>query len=291
MIALPDMKTLQLMARDALLASQLAIRPPVATAYELDRPVNLNPGAINPKMIDPNSGRPLIQPVLTPGDPRFFEATMEIRRAQIRQALFIDLFNILENKPNMSATEAMIRNQEKGELLGPAASRIQVGLSRLVERELAILERKGAFRGDSFLAPPETVRGQSVAAKFISPIDRARQMPEVTGMTNALQFAGAIAQFDQNVLDNLDTDAMYRRARYLLGAPALSQRDPETVEKLREERAQAAAQKEAAMAAQQTVETMGGMGQAAEGATAMAQTMQNAGIDPRMVAGIPQLGG
>jgi hypothetical protein len=36
MVALPEMKSLQLMSRDSLLASQLGIRPPVATAYELD---------------------------------------------------------------------------------------------------------------------------------------------------------------------------------------------------------------------------------------------------------------
>ena len=58
MVALPDMKTAQVMARDSILAAQLNIRPPVATAYELDRPVNLNPNAVNPKMIDPGTGRP-----------------------------------------------------------------------------------------------------------------------------------------------------------------------------------------------------------------------------------------
>ena len=288
MVALPEMKSLQAMSRDSLLASQLGVRPPVATAYDLDRPVNLNPGAINPKMVDPNTGRNLIQPILAPGDPRFFEATMELRRAHIRQALFTDLFAVLIDKPNMSATEAMIRNQEKGELLGPAASRIQVGLSRLVDRELAILERKGAFRPDSLFAPPEDTQGSDIEVKFNSPIDRARQMPEITGMQQTMELAAAMAQFEPGVLDNFDTDAMFSRARYLLGAPPLAQRDPQMVENLRQERANAANAMQGAAAAQQAVETAGKLGPAAEGMGAMAQVMQNAGIDPNMVAGIPQ---
>jgi hypothetical protein len=288
MVALPEMKSLQAMSRDALLASQLGVRPPVATAYELDRPVNLNPGAINPKMVDPNTGRPLIAPILSPGDPRLFELTMEQRRASIRQALFTDLFAVLVDKPNMSATEAAIRNQEKGELLGPAASRVQVGLSRLVDRELAILERKGAFRPGSLFAPPETMQGRDVEVKFVSPIDRARQMPEITGMQQALAFAGAIAQFDPTVLDNFDTDAMFSRARYLLGAPPLAQRNPELVQGLRQEKAQAQSAQDAMAATAGAVDVASQLGPAAEGMSAMAQLMQNAGIDPSTVAGIPQ---
>jgi hypothetical protein len=283
MIALPELKSLQLMSRDSLLASQIAIRPPVGTAFELDRPVNLNPGAINPKAIDPNTGRPLIAPIVTPGDPRLFEATMELRRQHVRQALFTDLFNVLVNKPNMSATEAMIRNQEKGELLGPAASRIQVGLSRCIDRELGILARKGAFERGSILAPPESLRGKDVDVKFTSPIDRARQMPEVTGMQQTLEFAAGVGQFSPEIFDNFDADAMVTRARYLLGAPPLAMKDPKLVAQLREEKARAAAQQQQMMAAQQAVDTMGGLGPAAEGMSAMGDVMAKAGINPQSV--------
>jgi hypothetical protein len=282
MVALPELKSLQLMSRDALLASQMGIRPPVATAFELDRPVNLNPGAINPKMVDPNTGRPLIVPVLTPGDPRLFEATMELRRQAVRAALFSDLFNVLANKPNMSATEAMIRNQEKGELLGPAASRIQIGLSRCVDRELAILQRKGAFDQGSVFVPPESIMGKTINVAFTSPIDRARQMPEVTGMQQTLEFASGMAAFAPEVLDNFDTDAMITRARYLLGAPPLAQRDPKQVQRLRKEKADAANAQQMASMATQAVETAGGLEPAAQGITAMGDLARNAGINSQL---------
>jgi hypothetical protein len=287
MVALPEMKTVQVMSRDSVLASQLNIRPPVATAYELDRPVNLNPGAVNPKMIDPNTGRPLLAPVMPPTDPRLAETTIELRRQAIRQAMYTDLFAILVDKPNMSATEAAIRAQEKGELLGPAASRIQVGLSRLVDRENNILARKGAFDTGAMLEPPASVRGQSVGPKFVSPIDRARQLPEVTGMQQTLEFAAGLAQINPAVLDNFDTDAMLDRARYLLGAPPLAQKDPQLVERLREEKAQAAAQQQQMQMTTGAIEAAGGLGPAAEGLGAMSELMQNAGIDPSQVAGLP----
>jgi hypothetical protein len=290
MVALPEMKTVQVMSRDSVLASQLNIRPPVATAYELDRPVNLNPGAINPKMVDPNTGRPLIASIIGQTDPRLAETTIELRRQAIRQALYTDLFAVLVDKPNMSATEAMIRAQEKGELLGPAASRIQVGLSRLVDREIGILARKGAFSPDALLTPPNSVEGRDVGVRFTGPIDRARQLPEVTGMQQTLEFAAGLAQIDPNVMDNFDTDAMLDRARYLLGAPPLAQRDPDLVDRLRQEKAQAASQMAATGAAQQMVDTAGGLTDAAEGLGAMSELAQQAGIDPRQIAGIPQQG-
>ena len=288
MVALPELKSLQMMSRDSLMASQLSIRPPVATAYELDRPVNLNPGAINPKMIDPATGRPLVAPVLAPGDPRFFEATMELRRQHIRQALFSDLFAVLTDKPNMSATEAAIRNQEKGELLGPASSRIQVGLSRLVDRELAILLRKGAFDQGAMLAPPDETPDSDIGVKFNSPIDRARMMPEVTGMQQAMEFAGGMAQFAPEVLDNIDADAAFARARYLLGAPPLSQRPQEQVEQLRKQRAEQQAQQAQQEQAVQAMDSAANLKPLAEGMGGMAEMAQNAGIDPTMIAGITQ---
>lgn len=288
MVALPEMKTLQVMSRDALLASQLNLAPPVATAYELDRPVNLNPRAINPKAVDPNTGRLLIQPILPPVDPRMAEATMELRRQHVRQALFTDLFAVLVDKPNMSATEAAIRAQEKGELLGPAASRIQVGLSRLTDRELAILERKGAFDPGNLLTPPDSVVGRDIGVKFVSPLDRARQLPEVTGMQQTMEFAAGLAQFAPDILDNFDTDEMFTRARYLLGAPPLAQKDPALVNTLRAEKAQALAMQQSMAQTREAIQTAGELAPAADGISAMSDLAQRSGIDPRQIAGIPQ---
>ena len=272
MQCLPEAKSLQLMARDALLASQANIRPPMASAYSLDRPLNMNPGAINPKFVDPQSGRLLAQPLISKTDPSLFETTMEMRRNQIRETMYTNLFQVMADKQYMTATEASIRNSEKAELLGPAATRIQVALAAYIEREMGILERKGAFRPDAAFEPPESLQDQPINVKFTSPIDRARRISEVTGMQQTLEFAGGIAQFDPTVIDNFEFDEMVHVARQLFGAPAKTIKSPEHVKALREERAPAAGM-------QQAVEQAGAAGEAAQSA--------GAGIDPAALTGVP----
>ncbi|WP_256583764.1 portal protein, partial [Pseudomonas sp. GW460-12] len=75
----------------------------------------------------------------------------------------------------MSATEALIRANEKGELLGPAGSRIQESLSRLIQRELGILKRFGLFERDSLFRPPQSLQNRELGPKFTSPLDRLRK--------------------------------------------------------------------------------------------------------------------
>ena len=87
MLAMAELKSLQAMSRDALLASQLGIRPPLASAYSPDVPVNLNPGKINPKMIDPNTGRILVQPILQPPNVSAYIEIMNNRREQVKDLL------------------------------------------------------------------------------------------------------------------------------------------------------------------------------------------------------------
>ncbi|STU67291.1 Bacteriophage head to tail connecting protein [Klebsiella pneumoniae subsp. ozaenae] len=49
----------------------------------------------------------------------------EQKRQTINDGFFITLFQILVDNPQMTATEAMLRAQEKGQLLAPTAGRIQ----------------------------------------------------------------------------------------------------------------------------------------------------------------------
>lgn len=292
---LPEAKTLQLMARDEVLASQNNIRPAVATAFELERAVNLNPGMINPNMIDPSTGRPLIQRIIEPVDPRMWEATIDARRQRIMSGMYMDLFAVSNDTEYRTATEVAIRDAEKAELLGPAASRIQSGLANLVERELGILERKGAFRPGSAYAVPDTIaeRGAGVNVRFTGPIDRARRMSEVTGMQQTVEFAAMLGQIKPEVFQNLDADSMLRNARVLFGAPATSVRDPEVVADERKRSDQQQQSMGVAEMMQQSGEAAKSLG---EGATAGAQGMNDlatamagSGIDPSMLTGVPGL--
>ena len=82
---------------------------------------------------------------------------LDASRQQIKDGLYTSLWQILIQNPNMTATEAMIRANEKGELLGPIGARIQHGLARLTDAEITILSQKDAFNPRSPLAVPQNL--------------------------------------------------------------------------------------------------------------------------------------
>ena len=219
MLALAEIKSLNLLSKHTLRAVQQWTNPPIAIPNDgVVRRPNLNPGAVNPGAID-DEGRSRIQPIVTAQNPTFIQQVLEVKREQLRESLFINLFQILIQNPQMTATEALIRANEKGELLGPAGAKIQAGLSRLVERETGILERRGVFEGDGPLSPPMSLLGRGFGVRFRAPLDRLRRAGELLGVQQTFEFASQIAQFDPTVLDRLDTDKALDLAQEINGAP------------------------------------------------------------------------
>lgn len=273
MLALAELQSLQAMGRDSLIASQQAIRPPLASSYAPDVPVNMNPGAVNPKMIDPNTGRLLVQPILSGGHPQLFQEIMLLRREQVKDSMYLNLWMSLSQKGIISATEATIRAAEKGELLGPAASRIQHALALMVEREIKIIERKGGFRQGSPLAPPQNLAGQKVDVRFTAPIDKMRRAGDAVGIQRTLETMAQIGQFDPDVFDNLDVDETIEIVRDRLGAPRKMFRLPDERDQIREDKKTQQQMQNAAVAAP------GVAGAAKDGAEALKtmQEMQAAG--------------
>src|SRR5690606_13019195 len=179
-----------------------------------------------------------IQPIYTVQNPTFADLVLEQKRNAIRESLYINLFQILISNPEMTATEALIRAQEKGELLGPAGARIQMAMSRMFDREFGIYERRGAFDEGSALQPPESLQGRSIGVKFTSPLDKLRRANEAVGIQRTLEIALPMAKADPSVMDNFDFDEIIRTTREINGAPADILRRKEEVEQIRQGRAQ-----------------------------------------------------
>jgi hypothetical protein len=253
MLALDDIRGLNVMRKTALRAAQQFVDPPLAVAHDgvMNRP-NLNPRAMNIGAVDAN-GRLKIQPILTAQNPAIVQEIIESERNSVRESLYINLFQILLQNPNMTATEAMLRANEKGELLGPSGAKLQQGLAFMVEREIGILARKGAFAPSALLAAPESVQGQSIGVRFTSPLDRLRQMKEATGIMNAYSAAGQIAaaKQDPSIFDRFDDDAAIKIITHANGAPAKILRSQEETDALRQQRAEAQANAQAMSMMQQ----------------------------------------
>lgn len=235
MLALSEIKSLQVMGKAELRAFAQWVDPPLGTVNDgvMNRP-NLNPRAVNPGAIGPD-GSIRVRPLITAQNPDFAEKVMETRRNGVRETLYINLFQILIKNPQMTATEAMLRANEKGELLGPAGGKIQTALAIMADRELGILERKGIFSSTSLLAPPDSLRDKSVGIKFTSPLDRMRRANEAIGIQKMLEILLPLAKAKPTVLDKLDEDNIVNNLREILGAPANSL-VPENVLKQRREK-------------------------------------------------------
>ncbi len=269
MAALSEIKMLQVMGKTVAQVSQQMIKPPMATMRGIyNQRLNLNAGAVNAGMLD-EQGRLLAQPIIQAQNPTFAERLIEAKRLSVRESMYINLFQTMVDNPQMTATEALLRANEKGELLGPAGAKIETGIAGAIDREVDIVQRKGAFEQGSPLEPPSSIGGKNVGVKFTGPLARMRRMAEMQGIERVLQMATVVGQYDQSTLMKIDGDETLELTREINGAPRKMFKRDEHVAEQR----QAMAQQQESQAA---LAMMQGAATAAKDATPAMQAMAQA---------------
>ncbi|MBX8813312.1 hypothetical protein HBA91_11780 [Ochrobactrum sp. MR34] len=269
MAALSEIKMLQVMGKTVAQVSQQMIKPPMATMRGIyNQRLNLNAGAVNAGMLD-EQGRLLAQPIIQAQNPTFAERLIEAKRLSVRESMYINLFQTMVDNPQMTATEALLRANEKGELLGPAGAKIETGIAGAIDREVDIVQRKGAFEQGSPLEPPSSVGGKNVGVKFTGPLARMRRMAEMQGIERVLQMATVVGEYDRSTLMKIDGGETLELTREINGAPRkMFKRDEEVAEQR-----QAMAQQQESQAA---LAMMQGAATAAKDATPAMQAMAQA---------------
>lgn len=284
-MALAEIKSVNMLSKQEYIATQQWVNPPTAQRDDAANPPNLNPGAPNPGLLS-ETGELLIKPIITQQRPDFARAVIEAKQNQLRDSLYVNLWQILIQNPQMTATEASIRAQEKGDLLGPSGLSLQEGLARMIDREFAILESKGVFRPGAALAAPESLQGRDIGVAFTGPLDKMRRAGEVVGMQRVLELAGLMAQMGKpEVLERFDMDEMLDIAQDVHGAPRSIFRPAEEVAK-------------GATEAQQLQQLLGTMDviraggeaakAAAEGGKALGATGPDGTLDPQALTAMLQ---
>lgn len=152
------------------------------------------PGTVIPGGVDQN-GRPLVHALQT-GNVQIGKDIMDDDRADIKSAFMTDLFQILMETPEMTATEVMERVKEKGILISPAVSRQEQYLGDLINREidLAVQQR---------LLPPDQPRmfreaKGEFSIRFESPLAKMRRAEESAGFMRLVEQGLQIAQSVQD---------------------------------------------------------------------------------------------
>lgn len=256
MTALPHVKTLNEMVKTLLRSGQKAVDPPVMLADEgALQAFQLRPGALNRSAVTAD-GKPLVLPFITGAKLEFGLEFVQDLRSQIYSIFKVDLFRILVDKPgDITATEALIRAQEKGALLAPIGQRAQADfVGAITRRELDILEAAGALRP---MPPALRAAGGAAALKIehASPLQIAQKQQKGHAIQVFLEQAtalGAAMAADPNLSDIIDDGEVLRELRDISGAPQKIVRRPEETAARRAQKAQTADAAVALAAAEQS---------------------------------------
>lgn len=260
MAALPTMKLLNAMKRDEMRATNLIINPAIlmhddGVLSAGRRKVNIRPGALNPGGVS-QDGRQMLQPFNPGARIDLAEQKLQALRMQIEDAFFIPLFQILVQTPRMTATEAMIRANEKAALLAPLAGRQQSEwLGPMIERELDILEAQGKL--------PRLPNGvDELDIRYDSPLSRIQRSEELSGIQRVLEVTTQAAQFDPSVMSIPDWEFIIRTTAEISGAPVKALKSSEQIQQERQAQDQATAEAQSVEALPQVAGAMKDIAQA-----------------------------
>lgn len=222
MLALPAVKVVNQQERTGLRVGHLAADPPVMLGDEGvfgqgSRAPRFVPGAVIPGMLD-SQGRERAKPFISGGR---FELTFEqqqAKREQIQAAFNNDLFRILVQTEQMTATEVLERVQEKGQLLAPAIGRLQSEwFGPQIHVELSILARQGLLP-----PPPDALleAGGQYEVEYVSPATRMQRSEELVAISRSIELVTPLAAIDPKVLLKFKADKVIDKAMDILGGPS-----------------------------------------------------------------------
>lgn len=179
-------------------------------------------------------GRSLAQP-LAVGRIDIGLELMNEERKSINDSFLVNLFQILVETPEMSATEVMERTREKGILLAPTVGRQHSEyLGPVIDRELDILNRQG-------LLPPMPQylidAGGDYQVVYDSPITRTQKSEWAAGAMRTLEVAMQLSQATQDPtpLFYFNKDIMMPELAEIYGTPSKWMNSPEAVDQLKKQ--------------------------------------------------------
>jgi hypothetical protein len=240
MMALPDIKMLNEMNKTDIRASHKLVDPPLLLHDDGVMGggalrINTKPGGLIVGGVS-REGRQLVQPLQTGARVDINESKMEQRRNSIDDAFLVTLFQILVETPRMTATEALIRSQEKGMLLTPTMGRQQSeALGPQIEREIDLLMQHGVLPP---LPPILQEAGGEYEIVYDSPMSRMQRAEELVGVQRTMELLAPFAQTDPTILDVFDKDELARLTAEVSGVPTPVLRSQDDVDALREGRKQ-----------------------------------------------------
>jgi len=212
MTALPDVKMLNEMCKTTIKAAQKQVDPPLLVPDDgFIMPVRTVPGGLN---FYRAGTRDRIEPLNIGANNPLGLNMEDQRRNAIRDCFYINQL-MMQDGPQMTATEVVQRNEEKMRILGPVLGRLQSELLRpMIDRVFAILIRKKLF-----LPPPQELQGQEIQIEYVSPLAKAQKTSELQSIMRAIEIFGTLSKIAP-VFDHVDIDALVDYIADIVGVPA-----------------------------------------------------------------------
>ena len=235
---LPQIKVLHEERKTQLTAGHMQIHPTTLLRDDgVITSVDLRPGGTIVGGLD-DQGNPAIAPFNLGADMNLSFDMRESDQNTVKSGFMLHLFEILIDKPQMTATEFLGRAQEKGMFLTPTIGRqMNESLGPQIDREIDILQQAGELPEP----PPELVEAGGIGiAKYTGPMARAQKAESSAGASRTVQIAMETAAVEPSILDNVDFDAFIRMVHESQGAEQALMKDPELVAQIREQREQQA---------------------------------------------------
>jgi hypothetical protein len=159
---------------------------------------------------------------------------------------------MMQNGPQMTATEVVQRNEEKMRLLGPVLGRLQSELLRpLIDRTFAIILRKKLFR-----PVPDFLNGKDIQIEYVSPLAKAQRSSELQSIMRAIEIFGSLSQVSP-VFDFVNIDNLVMHLADIVGVPAKVLNSKAEVNAIRQQKQQQAMQQQQLAQMQQIAQAGG----------------------------------
>ena len=211
MTALPDVKMLNEMSKTTIKAAQKQVDPPLLVPDDgFLLPVRTVPGGLN---FYRSGTRDRIEPLNIGANNPLGLNMEEQRRDAIRAVFYVNQL-MMQQGPQMTATEVIQRNEEKMRLLGPVLGRLQSELLKpLIDRVFNIL-----LRNNMLPQAPEFLSGRDIEIEYVSPLAKAQKSSELQSIMRAIEILGSLANVAP-VFDYVNFDNLVKHLADIVGVP------------------------------------------------------------------------
>lgn len=229
----PMMKEQFKKIREKLKAIEKIVNPPILATTDIKTGINLLPGGIT--RVPAGSDTSVRTAYNVSIDLNHLVQDIDLTKREIYSAFFADLFSLFQT-PNVTATEAQIKDNEKLAILGTFIEGFENEmLVPLIQKVIEKIFEQGVITREEI---PDVLLGEELKIEFLGTLAQAQKQIGMGNLVNALSILSSVAQYKPTITDNLDEDELIRQMLVDYGIDTKILKDPKIVEQIRQQRQQ-----------------------------------------------------